>query len=216
MVQTLLLRSCHLCPPSMSNGGGPSAATVLPLPGDGTFAAGRTWGPAPTTVPQALCLAARASQQGRSHGNHTEAPRRIGWLNGGESTKIQPSHAYLAPTIFLPLEVKPLLSYLSSLLAFVCHVSPSVLHVGVGTKKGKENWVYLEEGRHLALTELWETRGGGGCWRRRQDQNAGLWVPVLAESQLFLKGQKENIFGFMSSMVSATTTQLCHCSRKQR
>lgn len=150
------------------------------------------------------------------HGSHTEAPRRIGWLNGGESTKIQPSHAYLAPAIFLPLEVKPLLSYLSSLLAFVCHVSPSVLHVGVGSKKGKENWLYLEEGRHLAQTELWETRGGRGCWRRRQDQNAGLWVPVLAGSQLFLKGQKGNTFGFMSSMVSATTTQLCHCSRKQR
>lgn len=40
-------------------------------------------------------------------------------------------------------------------------------------------------------------------------------IQFLSSPHFFLKGQTLSVFSFVSQAVSVTTTQLCHCSRKQ-
>ena len=113
---------------------------------------------------------ARASKQGRGHRTHPGATGRIEGLNGRESVKIQSSNTDLAPTVYLSLEVKPLLSYLSSLLAFVC-LSPllsSILeHVQRNERRTQYIWRKAGIGHRQSCERGGEVEAAGEGGRTR-------------------------------------------------
>lgn len=183
MLQTASLRSCHLCPPLVSfpssREGRSQCRDGPPSPRRWHICSRQDLGACVHHSPTGFVPCSQGFRAGRGSRKPYKGPRKD-WVVEWRRINKNPALTCLLSPNHLLAPGGQALAFLPFVPSCLCHVSPSVLHMGVGSKKGKENRMYVEEGRHLAQTELWETRGGGGCWRRRQDQNAGLRVPVLA------------------------------------
>lgn len=194
MVQTLLLRSCHLCPPSMSNGGGSQCRNSPPSPRRWHVCSRQDLGACAHHSPTGFVPCSQGFRAGQESRKPYRGPKKDWVVEWGRINKNPALTCLLSPNYLLAPGGQALafLSFLPSCLCLSCFPFSPPRGSGHKERKGE---LGVSGGRQTFGTD--RAVGDEGRWRLLEKE-AGPECGAVGSSSsrvpTFLKGPERKYF----------------------